>query len=283
MAIKDIGRPRHDASQPLLAIDEPPPYAVFNPDGAAPILLLCEHASNRIPRALGDMGLPHHDRQRHIAWDIGALALAQQLSLSLDAPLFFTNYSRLVIDCNRPLSAPSFIPEVSETTEIPVNRDLSLAERQRRIDTLFTPFADAVARRLDLIEARGDRPFIVGVHSFTPVYFGRQRPWQVGILYGEAVRFAQSLIRGLSGESGLTVGDNEPYIIHPDEDYTVPVHADARKLPGVLLEVRHDLISDLAGVAAWGERLTQHLKSSVGEAVLAPNPGRSSEQGEKRR
>ncbi|OHV80896.1 N-formylglutamate amidohydrolase [Ensifer sp. LCM 4579] len=262
MAIKDIDRPRHDPSQPLLAIDEPPPYAVFNPDGAAPILLLCEHASNRIPRALGDMGLSSHDRQRHIAWDIGALALAQHLSLSLDAPLFFTNYSRLVIDCNRPLSAPSFIPEVSETTEIPANRDLSQAERQQRIDMLFTPFAKAVTRRLELFEARRERPFVVGVHSFTPVYFGRQRPWQAGILYGEAVDFARSLIRALGSESGLTIGDNEPYTIHPDEDYTVPVHADARKLPGVLLEVRHDLIGDAAGVAAWGERLTRHLKAS---------------------
>ncbi len=269
-------RLRHDAARPLLAIDEPPPYAVFNPDGTSPILLLCEHASNRIPRALGDMGLSFHERQRHIAWDIGALALAQHLSLSLDAPLFFTNYSRLVIDCNRPHSAPSFIPEVSETTEIPANRDLSQAERQQRVDTLFTPFADAVTRRLDRLEARRERPIIVGVHSFTPVYFGRQRPWQVGILYGEAVRFAQALIRALGGERGVTVGDNEPYTIHPDEDYTVPVYADARKLPGVLLEVRHDLISDMAGVAVWGERLTRHLKASVGEAVLVSKPGRSS-------
>ncbi|MBD9491267.1 MULTISPECIES: N-formylglutamate amidohydrolase [Ensifer] len=261
----DDRRGRHDARQPLLAIDEPPPYAVFNPDGKSPFLLLCEHASNRMPRALGDMGLPEHERQRHIAWDIGALALAQHLSLSLDAPLFFTNYSRLVIDCNRPLSAPSFIPEVSETTEIPANRDLSEMERQQRIDTLFRPFADAVSRRLDLLQTRGERPFVVGVHSFTPVYFGNQRPWQAGILYRDAEAFAQSLIRDLSSEEQLTIGDNEPYNIHPDEDYTVPVHADARQLPGVLIEVRHDLIDTDAGVKAWGERLTRCLQTSLRE------------------
>ncbi len=261
----DDRRGRHDARQPLLAIDEPPPYAVFNPDGTSPFLLLCEHASNRMPRALGDMGLPEHERQRHIAWDIGALALAQHLSLSLDAPLFFTNYSRLVIDCNRPLSAPSFIPEVSETTEIPANRDLPDAERQQRVDTLFKPFADAVTRRLNLLEANGQKPFVVGVHSFTPVYFGKPRPWQAGILYRDAGAFAQSLIRGLSQENELTIGDNEPYNIHPDEDYTVPVHADARKLPGVLIEVRHDLIDTDVGVAAWGERLTRCLNTSLEE------------------
>lgn len=265
-AFKNTDRQRHDPSKPLLAIDEPPPYAVFNPDGAAPILLLCEHASNRIPRALGDMGLPDYERRRHIAWDIGALALARHLSLSLDAPLFFTNYSRLVIDCNRPLSAPSFIPEISETTEIPANRALSAAERTQRIDTLFRPFAEAVARRLNLLEAKGERPVVVGVHSFTPVYFGRQRPWHAGILYGNAVEFAHSLIRGLSDERELTIGDNEPYRIHPEEDYTVPMHADARKLPGVLLEVRHDLIDTDAGVTAWGERLTRHLKAGIGQS-----------------
>ncbi|HEV7319227.1 MAG TPA: N-formylglutamate amidohydrolase [Ensifer sp.] len=256
---------RHDASAPLLAIDELPPYAVFNPDGASPILLLCEHASNRMPRALGDMGLPDHERQRHIAWDIGAMALAQHLSLSLDAPLFFTNYSRLVIDCNRPLAAPSMIPEISETTEIPANRNLGDAERQQRIDTLFSPFANAVSRRLDRLEGEGKRPFVVGIHSFTPVYFGRPRPWQAGILYRDAVGFADSLIRELASETHLTIGDNEPYNIHPDEDYTVPVHADARGFPGVLVEVRHDLIDTDAGVTAWGERLTRCLKASIGE------------------
>lgn len=248
---------RHDPTQPLLAIDEPPPYSVINPDGASPYLLLCEHASNRIPRALGDLGLPEAERRRHIAWDIGVSALAQNLSRTLDAPLFMTNYSRLVIDCNRPLDVPSAIPEVSETTDIPGNIGLTEAERAQRIDTLFTPYASAVARRLDLSQQRGNRPIVVGIHSFTPVYFGEQRPWHAGILYGKATGFGEALIRGLRADPALTVGDNEPYSIHADEDYTVPVHADARGLPGALIEVRHDLIDTLEGVAAWGDRLTR--------------------------
>lgn len=251
---------RHDPALPLLGIDEPPPYAVINPDGSSPYLLLCEHASNRIPRALGDLGLPLTERQRHIAWDIGVSALSQHLSATLDAPLFMANYSRLVIDCNRPLHVPSLIPEASETTAVPGNAGLSEAERQQRIDTLFHPFAGAVSRRLDQRRQQGLRTIIIGVHSFTPVYFGKQRPWHAGVLYGEAKAFGRAIIDRLAADPALCIGDNQPYDIHPDEDYTVPVHADARGLPGALIEIRHDLLRDAQGVTAWGERLTACLK-----------------------
>src|SRR5690606_26366201 len=207
---------RHDAGRPLLAIDEPPPYAVINPDGSSPYLLLCEHASNRIPRALGDLGLPLAERQRHIAWDIGVSALSQHLSAALDAPLFMANYSRLVIDCNRPLHVPSLIPEVSETTAVPGNAGLSDAERQQRIDTLFHPFAEAVSRRLDQRRQQGLRTIIIGVHSFTPVYFGKQRTWHAGVLYGEAKAFGRAIVDRLAADPALCIGDNQPYDIHPD-------------------------------------------------------------------
>lgn len=254
---------RDDAERPLLAMDEPPPYSAINPDGTSPYLLLCEHASNRIPQALGELGLPEAERQRHIAWDIGASALAQHLSRTLDAPLFMANYSRLVIDCNRPPHAPSAMPERSETTEIPGNLALTEGEKAGRIETLFRPFADAVSRRLDLLQRQGKRPLIVGIHSFTPVYFGRERPWHAGILYGAATGFGEALIQRLRTDTAITIGDNEPYTIHPDEDYTVPVHADARGLPGALIEVRHDLIDTLSGVRAWGDRLTRCLATAL--------------------
>lgn len=255
--------PRHNPAMPLLAIDEPAPYSVINPDGLSPVILLCEHASNRIPRALGDLGVSEQDRQRHIAWDIGVSALSQEISRALDAPLFMTNYSRLVIDCNRPLHVPSAIPEVSETTSISGNHNLSGDEREQRIDTLFRPYADAISRRLDRMQAEGKRPFVVGVHSFTPVYFGKTRPWHAGILYGQATGFGRELIRLLSQDSSLIIGDNEPYIIDSEEDYTVPVHADARGIPGVLIEVRHDLIDTLEKVEAWGSKLSACLTEAI--------------------
>ena len=242
-----------------------PPFEIVNPQGKSPVLLVCEHASRYIPEELAQLGLDDAAAAEHIAWDIGVSALSQYLSRTLDAPLFMTNYSRLVIDCNRPLDAPSAIPDISEATEIPGNIDLSAPEREQRIKTLFTPYANAIARRLDLLQSQGKRPIVIGIHSFTPVYLGRQRPWHAGILYGAAAGFGQTLIRELRGEGDLTIGDNEPYTIHPDEDYTVPVHADARGLDGALIEVRHDLIDTLAGVDAWGDRLTRCLLAASKE------------------
>ncbi|MFD1809357.1 N-formylglutamate amidohydrolase [Gemmobacter lanyuensis] len=153
---------------PLLDLDEPPPYGVINPDGVSDVLLLCEHALPRIPRRLAHLGLPKSERLRHIGWDIGALALARDLSARLDAPLFHTSYSRLVVDCNRPLDNGSLIPETSETTAIPGNRGLAAADRAERLETLFHPFQSAVSRRLDLRCAAGKPTFVVGVHSYTP-------------------------------------------------------------------------------------------------------------------
>ncbi|MDQ2067805.1 N-formylglutamate amidohydrolase [Xinfangfangia sp. CPCC 101601] len=250
------------ALPPLLEIDEPPPYGVINPDGNSDVLLLCEHALPRVPRRLGHLGLPKSERLRHIGWDVGALALARDLSDRLDAALFHTGYSRLVVDCNRPLDNPSLMPAVSETTVIPGNQDLSEAERAQRLDNLFHPYQSAVSRRLDLRQAAGKRTFVIGVHSYTPVYKGGERPWHAGILYAGAQQFAGRFMEALKQDKALVIGDNEPYRIDHD-DYSVPVHGDARGLPAVLLEVRHDLIATHQGVAEWAERVEHCILQAI--------------------
>lgn len=260
-------------SESFLALDEPPAYGVINPDGTSPYVLLCEHASPRIPRCLGDLGLPEAERLRHIGWDIGAQALALGLSAALDAPLFLTNYSRLAIDCNRPLDAISLMPEVSEATAVPGNRNLSPVARQARIEALHRPYHEAVARRLDARQAAGLPTLVVGVHSFTPQFKGQARPWHAGILFERAKAFGQALIAALAEDPTQVIAANEPYRIDTD-DYTVPVHGDARGLPAVLLEIRHDLIGHMAGVRDWTARLSHALR--VAEAHGAS--GRPAEQ-----
>lgn len=238
----------------------PAPVTVVNEAGASDTVLLCEHASNVVPPEYAALGLPAEDLVRHIAWDIGAAALARGLAGRLDAPLFLGGYSRLVIDLNRPPGAPTSIPTVSEATVIPGNLDLTAAERARREAAWFHPFHDRVAALLDRRRAAGRPAVVVGVHSFTPVFLGIPRPWHAGILYGAAVGFGRALAARLAAEEGLVVGDNEPYRIEPEtHDYTVPVHGDARGLDSVLLEVRQDLLGTPEGIEAWVARLAAAL------------------------
>lgn len=239
--------------------DAPPAVTVLNEGGASPYLLLCEHASNHIPEAYASLGVAPADLQRHIAWDIGAANLSRHLSRLLDAPLFLSGYSRLLIDCNRPLLTPTSIPTRSEETDIPGNRGLDAAERARRAEAYHAPFHRRVEQALDQRVSLGRPTVVLGIHSFTPVFFGERRPWHAGVLYGQAAAFGQALAARIAEEPGLCVGDNEPYRVTPDTDYTVPVHGDRRGLTAALIEVRQDLIADDAGAEAWASRLAPSL------------------------
>jgi len=240
---------------------DPPPVSVENEAGASAILLLCEHASRFVPDAYRGLGLAEADLARHIAWDIGAADLARALSRRLDATLVLGGYSRLLVDCNRPLTSPTLMPVVSETTRIPGNEGIDDAERTRRIEGIFAPFQAAVADRLDARAEAGRRSVVIGVHSFTPVFKGVARPWHAGVLYGRAEAFGERLLAALGGPSP-TLAANEPYRVD-EEDHTVPVHGDARGLDAILLEIRNDLISSDDGVRAWADRLAPALAQAV--------------------
>lgn len=236
----------------------PPPVRLVNPGGASPCVLLCEHASRFIPVRYEGLGLGEADLCRHIAWDIGAEAVARDLSRRLDAPLAVAGYSRLLIDLNRPVESPSSIPMVSETTVIPGNANLDEGERQARIATYFAPFQRAVGELLDARQAAGRPTRVIGIHSFTPVYKGVPRPWHAGILYRKAAGFGHALAEALGGAAAL-IAENEPYQIDDASDYTVPVHGEARGLDAVLVEMRQDLLSSGAACAAWAGRLADAL------------------------
>lgn len=240
-------------------MQDPAAVRVVNEDGASAYVLLCEHASNEVPVAYGTLGVPAHDLERHIAWDIGAADLALRLSARLDAPLLLAGCSRLVIDLNRPLWAPTSIPLVSEATAIPGNRNLDAAERERRAATWFRPYHDRVAGLLDRRAAARRPTIVVGVHSFTPVFLGVPRPWHCGVLYAAAATFGRALVARLAAEDQIVIGDNEPYRIEAEHDYTVPVHGDARGLDAVLIEVRQDLLDAAWSSETWAKRLAAAL------------------------
>lgn len=229
---------------------------VTNPGGSSPYLFTCDHASNFMPSEFGTLGLDPSELVRHIAWDPGALPVAKLMARALDATLIETCVSRLVIDCNRPLDAPNLISEVSENTTIPGNANLTQAEREARIDLAWRPFHEAIERAIDERIAKGRETRLVSVHSYTPVYLGKARPWHIGIIHDEDERIAAPLLRALNAVAGIVVGANEPYSPADLVYFTLERHARSRGLACAMIEIRNDEIGSEAGQARWAERLS---------------------------
>jgi predicted N-formylglutamate amidohydrolase len=246
----------------LLAADEPPPFFELARQGASPFVIVVDHASRRIPRSLDDLGLPAAELKRHIAWDIGALAVARRVAVTLDAALIAQNYSRLVIDCNRDPEVASSIPLISESTAIPGNADLSDEQKAQRRRQIFEPYHKRIADLLDARSAAGRPTILVAQHSMTDVYDGARREMHAAILYNRDRRFAALMLERLRREDRLRVADNEPYFVSDETDYTIPRHGEARGLPHVEIELRQDLVSDEFGQAEWAERISRALQDS---------------------
>jgi predicted N-formylglutamate amidohydrolase len=241
----------------LLGTADVPPVHEYNAGGASPFLLTSDHYGRAIPRILRDLGLPASEMERHIAWDIGIAGVADALSKHLGAHLIAQRYSRLVIDCNRPPSAASSIPVISEATAIKANEGLAIEAAQARRQAIFEPYHRRIAETIDRRLREGKPVVLVSLHSFTPVYAGVARPWHIGTLYQRDTRLPPLLLKHLRAEADLVVGDNEPYAVSDDTDYTIPVHGEARGLMNSGIEIRQDLIAEPAGQAQWAERLAR--------------------------
>lgn len=260
----------------LLVADDLPPVSVFNSEGRSAFLIVADHAGNAFPRALGELGVDAPDRDRHIAWDIGIAGVCHMLADLLHATLIRQNYSRLVIDCNRPHNAPDSIPSVSDGSHVPGNVGLSPVERAARKAAIFDPYHAHIAAELDRRQAASRPTVLIAMHSFTPVFQGVERPWHVGVLYHHAPRFARALLATLRLDRGLTVGNNEPYAVGDTTDWTLPHHGERRGILHVGIEIRQDLIAQPRGQAEWAERMATVLPLSLAECFAeqeADEPG----------
>jgi len=245
----------------LLEADEPPPVIEYREDGRSPFVIAVDHAGRRIPRRLGNLGLPLAELERHTAWDLGALEVARRVSAALDAPLVAQEYSRLVIDCNRTPGSETSIPTMAESLEVPGNIDLSQEEiRARRLE-IFEPYHARLRALLRERQAARGPTFLVTQHTMTNVFKGARRQMHAAVLYEHDRRLAGIVLEMLRREKELLIAENEPYLVQLTH-YTVPHHAESQGLPYVEVEIRQDLVAEGAGQAQWAHRIAQVLQDA---------------------
>jgi predicted N-formylglutamate amidohydrolase len=239
-----------------------------NGDAAGRIILICEHASRRLPERMGTLGLTAEALESHIAWDPGALAVSRLLSASLDATLIYQRFSRLVYDCNRPPESPGAMPARSEIYEVPGNAALSAQERLARTAAIYRPFrqslSDLVATRL----ANNRPPVIVTMHSFTPVYHGVRRDVEVGILHDADSRLADAMLAEAASRPAFDTRRNEPYGPRDGVTHTLIEHGVRNGVPNVMIEIRNDLIASKDGQRV----MAAHIGDLLGRALDIVRP-----------
>jgi predicted N-formylglutamate amidohydrolase len=252
----------------MAKIDPVPAYEALTGTIGSRLLLLCDHASNHIPPEYGLLGLAAEEFQRHIAYDIGARDVTLGLARRLEAPALLTCHSRLLIDPNRGTDDPTLIMKLSDGAVVPGNAEIDEDERLRRIDLYHAPYHRAISATLDGQVAADIDPLIISIHSFTPRWKGKARPWHAGILWDQDGRIAKPMIATLQADDGLIVGDNEPYSGALEGD-TLSMHGTARRIAHVLIEIRQDLIAVKSGVDDWVERLVRVIEPFM----KGPNDG----------
>ena len=234
---------------------------VIRPLGSSQFVLFCDHASNRVPEELNQLGLTSAELARHIAWDIGAAGVTEALSEIFDAPAILCNTSRLVIDCNRQLDAHDLIPEVSDGTAIPGNAHLAGSAKAQRVERFFRPYHNAIESVLMEREERSVATIVVSIHSMTASLAGKNRPWQIALSSFLDRSLAEPLLATLRQDAGIVVGDNEPYDLDPKVDYSIPQHALRRGLQHLQVEFRNDIIADRTAQHQWALRFAGALRA----------------------
>ena len=244
-------------------------YETINPAGSSPTILVCEHASNHIPKFFDELGLSEDVRQSHIAWDPGARDLSIALSNMFDAPLVCSKISRLVYDCNRPIDAPSAMPAESEIYNISRNENISPTEARARFEQIYQPFSKVLDALILEKKSSAIQPILITIHSFTPVYFGQRREVEIGILHSEDSRLADPMLEEAKEIKNIRIERNQPYGPEDGVDHTLEIHGKKHGIPNVMIEVRNDLLADSAGIETVAAILARLIKSGFANADFA--------------
>ncbi len=247
-------------SASILADDEPPAHELIEGSGRRPIIFVCDHASNRVPRSLDGLGLADHHLADHIAWDIGAAGVARRLARWFDADAVLAGYSRLVVDLNRSLHDAGAFAEISDGILVPGNIGLGMEARGARARDVYHPYHRTIRQRIDAGTNAEQTPVFIAIHSFTPRTNGVERPCHVGVLWDRDPRLPLHLMRALREDPDIVVADNEPYSGRHPADFTIDHHAEPLGLAHAGIEIRQDLVRDDVGQEQWAARLADALR-----------------------
>lgn len=247
-------------------------FSLRNGDGDKRFLLLCDHASNYVPPELNNLGLSAAALERHIAYDLGALAVAELISDQLGCPLVAAQFSRLLIDPNRGLDDPTLVMKLSDGDIIPANQAVDRfrdkAAWQQRVDRYYAPYNTAIETTLAAAQAENIAPIILSVHSFTPVWRGAARPWQAAVLWDKDDRLRNVMMDYMAARPEICFGDNTPYSGQLKNDCLYR-HATQNGLPHALIELRQDIIATPQGQAEWAAHMVAILQHAVAQNGLA--------------
>ncbi len=252
---------------PLIAPYLTDSYEIMPGRSDAGLVLICDHAVNAVPAAYGTLGLAPKEFERHIAYDIGALAVTRGIAQALGAPAIATRFSRLLIDVNRGLDDPTLIMRISDGTIVPGNRLLDEAERAKRVRIYYEPYHLAIDKMIETCTAAGVPPVLLSIHSFTDNWKGVPRPWDAAILWDRDHRFAVPVLEALRAQGNGLVGENEPYDGKLAGD-CMWQHGTRRGLAHTIVEVRQDLIRTPEGQKAWAQRIANAAKTVLGRTDL---------------
>lgn len=243
-------------------------YEILASDKPSDVLVCAEHSGINVPQNLDNLGLSNEELQRHIGWDIGISETVRHLHSICKLPVIMSNISRLVVDLNRPVLSDECIPEYSDGTFIPYNKNLSKFERHTRISNYFLPFHCALNEMISTY-----RPLsLLCLHSFTPQLkeSGEFRPWHCGVLFDNNSKLGLACVEHLNSLNGLIVGENQPYQVGKNSAQGNVLHGELKGVPTILLEIRNDEIGDRAGQEKWAA-----IVSSLITNCFPTNPKRS--------
>lgn len=253
---------------PVISKTELPPVRVENPKGKGKYVIVCDHASNRVPKSLRNLGLGKADLKKHIAWDPGTEDIGRHMSKKMDAAAVIATYSRLVVDLNRGEDNDECMRDMSDHVHIPGNAGLTRAQRVQRLDEIFHPYHAEITKALKRFTGKGIAPVLLSIHSFTPKMDGFRRPWHIGVLWNREEKLARSLVRHLRRNNpNLVIGENEPYSLKAANylKNTISTHAESNGLPYIIVEFRQDLVDTKKKAVMWAELFMESLLPALSE------------------